>query len=98
MAKKTTFQLDITAAGQAILQNMAMGVVQQSAQAILARADGIAQAQSAKAPGFTTTSRVGVIRRGSRAIVTITANATANAHLAYVARQALVKAKDAGRV
>lgn len=98
MANKTTFQLDITAAGQAILQSMAVGIVQQSAQAILARANGIALAQSANAPGFEVSSRVGVIRRGSRAITTITASATPNAHLAYVARQALVKAKDAGRV
>lgn len=98
MANKTTFQLDISAAGRAILQNMAMPTVQQSAAAIMGRADAMATAQSSEAPGFSLSSRVGVIKRGSRAIATVTANTTSSAHAAYIARQALVKAKDAGRV
>lgn len=98
MATKTTFQLDTSAAGQIILQRMVSGVVTQSAAAVLARANRIGAAISSEQPGFELSTRVGTIKRGTRIIATITANETHDPHQAYVAHQALLKAKDAGRV
>jgi hypothetical protein len=95
---KDTFQLDIDAAGAQILQDMAANIVNTSAEAIMARAGSMASAQSSEAPGYRLSNRVGIIRKGTRAIATITVNDTGNAHALYIARQALIKAKDAGRV
>lgn len=98
MARDTSFQLDITAAGEQILQDMAADIVQQSAQAIKSRAERMAASLSKNPPTFELSSQVGTIRTGKRAFSTITANETGDAHQAYVAHQALAKAKDAGRV
>lgn len=98
MAQDTTFQLDITAAGQIILQTMAADIVRQSATAIMGRAGNMAASQYSKAPGYKLNTKVGVIRTGKRAIATVTANDADDAHGAYIARLALLKARDAGRV
>lgn len=98
MAKDTTFQLDTTAAGQEILQKMAAELVRSSGQAIMDRANNMATSQSSEVGGFRLSTKVGTIKRGVRAIATVTANDTGNAHASYIARMALLKAKDAGRV
>lgn len=100
MATDTTFVLDITAAGKEILQDMASDIVAQSGAAIMERANRMANSLSTNAPGFEISSKVGLNRGGSgeRAITTIAANDTGDAHQSYIARMALVKAIDAGRV
>lgn len=96
MAKEITFQLDIKGA-EAVLTDMAQPLVQKSAQAISHRADGIAAATSSKAPAFSVTTEVGTIKRGRRAIATVKADFN-NPRESYIVHNALVKAKDAGRV
>jgi hypothetical protein len=100
MATDTSFVLDITAAGKEILQDMAADIVAQSGDAILERANRMANSLSGNAPGFGISSKVGLNKGGSgeRAITTITANDTGDAHQSYIAHMALVKAIDAGRV
>lgn len=98
MAKsKVTFQLDITAAGRQILQQMAMPVVNQAARQIQARANSMAKSQSNDPPIFQVDSKVGVIKRGQRAIAKVSAPTT-DTRKAYLARTALIKARDAGRL
>jgi hypothetical protein len=94
--KDVSFQLD-QSGGAEILQNMVMPTIQQSADAISARAGSMASSQSSDPPTFEVSSRVGVIRRGERAIATIKANSQ-NPHQDFIAHDVLVKAKDAGRV
>lgn len=98
MAKDTTFQLNITSAGQVILQTMAADIVRRSAAAIMGRAENMAASQSPDAPGYELHTSIGTIKRGRRAIATVKANNADSAHGAYIARLALIKAKDAGRV
>jgi hypothetical protein len=76
---------------------MCANIVKQSAQAIKDRATGMASAQSTEAPGYSLFVSVGTIKRGRRAIATVKAN-DGDAHQEYIAHQALIKAKDAGRV
>jgi len=97
MGKFISFQLD-TGGGEDILTNMAMKTINQSAQAIKGRAEAMAGSMSSKPPIITLNSQVGTIRRGRRAIATITASGGLDAHATYIGRMALVKAKDAGRV
>lgn len=92
-----TFQLDLTEAGLQILQGMAMPVVKQSADAIAARARSMASSMSSEAIGFDTTTHVGTLRQGTRAIATVAANGL-DEHQAYIAHMALTKSKDAGQV
>lgn len=94
---KVTFGLDIPAAGQEVLQRMAMPAVQQAGRNILSRANSMASSQSTNAPVFELSSQVGVIKRGQRAIARVSAS-TNNARQAYLARTALAKARDAGRL
>lgn len=97
MSKFITFQLD-TAGGQDILTNMAMATINQSAQAIKGRAESMVGSMSSKPPTISVTTHIGTIRRGRRAIATVTASGGLDAHANYIGRMALVKAKDAGRV
>lgn len=97
MAKDITFSLDITGAGEQILQSMAAVPAKQAASAISARATSMAASIDKDPPSFTVFSSVGTIRRGKRAIATIVAN-TNDARQRFVAREALLKAKDAGRL
>ena len=94
--EKNTFQLDITAAGEVILQNMVKETVKQSAEAIAARAKAMAASQTSKPPDFNVSSKVGVIRRGERAISTI--SVSGDARDTYIGHMALIKAKDAGKI
>lgn len=96
MAKKLTFQLD-PKGGEDILQRMMMPVVDKSAKAIAARARSIAASQAKNPPTITVETKVGIIRRGQRAIATVKAEGD-DSHSNYIGHQALVKSKDAGRV
>lgn len=96
MSKDVSFSLD-PQGGQDILQSMAMSTVKQSAEAIGARARGIASSISSDPPEITVTTTVGTIRRGVRAIATVRALGE-DAHANYIGHQALAKSKDAGRV
>lgn len=97
MANKTTFSLDIGGAGEEILQSMAAAPAKAAAQAMAARASGMVATMTDDPPSFEVFSSVGVIKHGQRAIATIKAN-TNNARQRYVAREALLKSKDAGRL
>lgn len=97
MAKDISFSLDIGGAGEDILQAMAAAPAKQAAEAIAARASGMAAGLDENPPSFNVFSSVGTIKRGQRAIATIRANAN-NPRQRYVARQALLKSKDAGRL
>lgn len=96
MAKDTTFVLDITAAGETILQQLAAPLVKSSAEAIASRAGSMARKVSKESYAFEVTSAVGTIVKGKRAIATVTTS-TDNPHQEYVARSVLAKARDAGR-
>lgn len=96
MKADITFQLD-TQAAQSILTDMAMPLVEQSANAISSRAQSMASSMTSKPPTFNVSTKIGTIRRGTRAIATVTAQGL-DAHSAYVGHMALTKATDAGRV
>lgn len=96
MAKDVSFSLD-PKGGEDILQKMSAPLVKKSAEAIAARARGIAGSLSSNAPAITIETRVGTIKRGVRAIATIKAEGD-NPHENYVGHIALAKSKDAGRV
>lgn len=95
MAKDVSFVLD-PKGGEEILQRMMMPTVKQRADAIAARAQGMAGSLSSKPPSITVSTKVGTIKRGVRAIATITAEGN-DSHANYVGHVALAKAKDAGR-
>lgn len=90
MSKNATFQLDLTG-GAVVLQQMAMKQVQASARSIASRAQSISGVE------MSVTSGVGMIKRGDRAIATVSANGK-NAHETYKATTALMKSTDAGKV
>lgn len=96
MSKDISFQLDTDAAAD-ILQNMAMATVQSSTNAMGARAQSIAGAMSSDPPDITVSTSVGTIKRGRRAIGTITIKGR-DAHQMYIGRMALIKAKDAAKI
>jgi len=58
----------------------------------------MAGSMSSNPPDINLSTRVGTIRRGRRAIATLTVDPHGDAHSNYIGRMALVKAKDAGRV
>lgn len=95
MAKDVTFSLD-PVGGEDILQRMMMPVVKQKADAIAARAQGMAGSMTSKPPTISVSTKVGTIKRGVRAIATIAAVAD-NKPSSYIGHMALAKAKDAGR-
>lgn len=96
MSTDVSFSLDTVAAGE-ILTSMVAPVLKQSAEAIASRARSMAGSLTSNPPDITVTESVGVVKRGRRAIATITATGD-DAHSNYVGHQALAKAKDAGRV
>lgn len=96
MSKDITFQLDPDAAAD-ILQSMAMPIVTQSTNAMAARAQSIAGSISSDPPDITMSTTVGTIKRGRRAIGTVTIKGR-DAHQMYIGRMALVKAKDAAKI
>lgn len=96
MSNKTTFQLDISGA-ESVITDMSRGLVEQATKAIQSRANTIAGSMSSTAPSFTSDVKVGTIRRGRRAIGTVSASFN-NPRESYIVHTALAKSKDAGRV
>lgn len=90
-----SFSLD-PAGGQEILTQMAAATVKEKADAIAARAASMAGSMSKTPPNITVTTKVGTIKRGMRAIATISAEGR-NAHQNYIGHYVLARAKDAGR-
>jgi len=95
MSKDVSFALD-TKGGEEILQSMMMPVVKQKADAIAARAQSMAGSMSKTPPNIAVTTKIGTIKRGVRAIATISAEGR-NAHQNYIGHYVLARAKDAGR-
>lgn len=95
MSKDVSFYLD-TLAAQEILTKMAMPVVKQKADAIAARASSMAGSMSKDPPNISVSTRIGTVKRGVRAIATITAEGK-DAHQNYIGHYVLARAKDAGR-
>lgn len=95
MSSDTSFYLD-TAAAEEILTVMAMPVVKQKAEAIAARATSMAGSMSSKPPTISVSTRIGTVKRGVRAIATISAEGK-DAHQNYIGHYVLARAKDAGR-
>ncbi len=95
MGKNVSFYLD-TMAAQEILTKMAMPVVKQKAEAIAARANSMAGSMSSDPPSISVSTRIGTVKRGVRAIATVTAQGK-NAHQNYIGHYVLARAKDAGR-
>jgi hypothetical protein len=96
MVKEVTFSLDTDAAAD-IIGDMMMPTVGQSGRAIQSRAQSMASSQSSKPPAIKISTAIGTIKRGRRAIATISIQAD-DAHQAYIGAMALRKAKDAGRL
>lgn len=95
MSKDTSFVLD-PKGGAEILQNMAAKAIKPRAEAIAARARSMASSISSEPPTISVSTKVGTIKRGKRAISTISAEGQ-DQHANYVGHIALAKAKDAGR-
>lgn len=95
MAKDVTFSLD-PKGGETILQTMMMPTIKERAEAIAARARSIVGTMSSEPPVITVSTKVGTIKRGVRAIATISAEGD-DAHKNYIGHVALAKSKDAGR-
>lgn len=96
MAKDVSFSLD-TKGGEAILQSMMMPTVKERADAIAARARSMAGSLTSDPPEITVITKIGTIRKGVRAIATITADGGGDAHKSYIGNMVLAKSKDAGR-
>lgn len=96
MAKEISFQLD-TVGGEEIITRMAMPYVKKSAEAIANRANSMAGGMTSDPPTFNVSTKFGTIRRGTRAIATISSEG-GTARKNYVAHTVLPKSKDAGRV
>lgn len=95
MSRDVSFALD-PKGGEEILQGMMMATVKQKADAIASRAQSMAGSMSKIPPNITVTARIGTIKRGVRAIATISAEGR-NAHQNYIGHYVLARAKDAGR-
>lgn len=96
MSKDSSFQLD-PKGGEDILQRMVAPTIEKAAQAIASRASSMAGSLTSEPVDITVSNAIGIIRRGNRAISTVRANAKTK-HGAYIARIALTKSRDAGRV
>lgn len=96
MSRDVSFSLD-TDAASVILTDMVAPLIQQSGNAMAARANSIAGSMSSDPPQITVTHSVGTVKRGRRAIATLTVQGK-DAHQNYIGRIALIKARDAGRV
>lgn len=95
MSSDVSFSLD-PKGGEAILQTMMMPTVKQRAEAIAARAKAMTGSMTSNPPVISVYTRLGTIKRGVRAIATVSAEGD-DAHANYVGHIALAKSKDAGR-
>lgn len=97
MSKDVSFSLDI-GGGQQILTQMVAPVIKSSAEAIAARARGMASSISSDPPEISVTTEIQSSKRGGARVVGLVRATGQDAHQSYVGAQALAKAKDAGRV
>lgn len=95
MSRDVSFSLDVNAAS-VILTDMVAPVIEQKGKAIAARAASMASSMTSRPPDISVSTSVGTIKRGRRAIATITASGR-DAHSNYIGHQVLAKAKDAAR-
>lgn len=95
MSRDVSFALD-TKGGQDILTTMMMPTIKARGNAILQRAQSMAQSMSSDPPDMSMTTEVGTIKNGVRAIAKISAQGK-NKHQTYIAHYVLARAKDAGR-
>lgn len=95
MAKRVTFQLDLSG-GAEVLQRMAQPMIKKSGEAIASRANSMAREISSKPPKITSHTSVGTIKRGARAISVVKGDG--DARDAYIASEAIRKSLDAGKV
>lgn len=96
MSKDVSFSLDVDAAS-VILTEMVAPLIQQSGDAMAARANSMAASMSSDPPTIAVSHSVGTVKRGRRAIATLTVQGK-DARQNYIGRMALIKARDAGRV
>jgi len=86
--------------GMSIIQDMAMPLVQKSAEAIASRASGMSGSITSKPLEFDVNTYVGLPNRrgGTRAVAEVVASGVYTSHQRYAGYSAVQKAKDAGRV
>lgn len=93
MVKDVTFSLD-EKGGADILQKMAQKTIKVRAGAMASRARSMASSMSSDPPEIKVNMSVGTIKRGARAIATITAEGN-DPHSRYIGHVVLAKSKDA---
>lgn len=86
--------------GRDIIQQMAMPMVQKSAQAIASRASSMSASITSRPVEFKVNTYIGLPNRhgGTRAVAEIVADNVYDSHQRYAGYEAVQKAKDAGRV
>lgn len=101
MSKNVSFSMNTgIGGGQDIIRQMAMPLVQKSAEAVASRATRVAAGMSSNPPTFRVKTYVGLPNRrgGTRAVAEVYSEDVSNEHQDYVGRAAVQKSKDAGRV
>lgn len=101
MSKNVSFSMNTgIGGGQDIIRQMAMPLVQKSAEAVASRATRVAAGMSTNPPTFRVKTYVGLPNRrgGTRAVAEVYGEDVLNEHQDYVGRTAVQKSKDAGRV
>ena len=101
MSRDVRFSMNTGAGGgQDIIRQMAMPLVQKSAEAIASRATRVSAGMSTNPPTFRVKTYVGLPNRrgGTRAVAEIYGENVQNEHQNYVGHAAVQKSKDAGRV
>lgn len=86
--------------GQDIIQQMAMPMVQQAAEAIASRASGISSSITSQPVSFKVNTYIGLPNRrgGKRAVAEVVGDEAMTEHQSFMAFTAVQKSKDAGRV
>ena len=101
MSKNVSFSMNTgIGGGQDIIRQMAMPLVQKSAEAVASRATRVAAGMSSNPPTFRVKTHIGLpnSRGGTRAVAEVYGEDVSNEHQDYVGRTAVQKSKDAGRV
>lgn len=101
MSRDVRFSMNTGAGGgQDIIQQMAMPMVEKSAEAIASRASSISGSITSKPIQFKVNTGIGLPNRrgGMRAVAEVVADGIFDDHQKYAGYTAVQKAKDAGRV
>lgn len=96
MGKNVSFSLDL-GGGAYVLQTMAKSAVQAAGERIAGRATAMAASISSEPPTITCKTSVRRIKKGERAVA-IVGTDTNDEHERYIARTAISKSIDAGKV